>query len=79
MSATGGATLERTGTHEFGHSMGLSHPAGGTDAGNLMHQSKLANNPGMDITADQITQIETDFNAGTLNQADQGVDPRTLP
>lgn len=71
LSSTGGATLERTGTHEFGHSMGLAHPLPGTLPFNLMHQSQLGNNPGMTITPDQAVQIETDFNAGHLNQRGQ--------
>ena len=79
LSVTGGATLERTGTHEFGHSMGLRHPGAGNLPGNLMQQSKVRNNPGMEITPDQVLLIEADYGAGRLNQADQGIDPRTLP
>jgi len=81
LTALGGATLERTGAHELGHTFGLDHPPGGglgALPGNLMNQSG-APNPGLQITEAQVMHIETEFNAGRLNGQDQGIDPRVLP
>jgi len=72
-TATGGATLERTGAHEFGHSAGLNHPATGTMDGNLMHQTRRPN-AGMGITEGQIRHIQREYSAGRLNRGGQ-----TLP
>ena len=72
------ASFERTGAHEFGHTLGLNHPPAGTVPGNLMHQT-LAGGAGLEITEAQAMNVETEFNAGRLNGPDQGLDPQTLP
>ena len=69
-SASGGATLERTGAHETGHSAGLDHPAQGTASGNLMNQT-IRPDAGKNITPDQIKQISNAFKKGKLNQGAQ--------
>jgi hypothetical protein len=72
------ASFERTGAHEFGHTLGLDHPPPGTVPGNLMHQT-LAGGAGLEITEAQVMTVETEFNTGRLNGSDQGVDPQVFP
>ncbi|HEX7734847.1 MAG TPA: SpvB/TcaC N-terminal domain-containing protein [Ktedonobacteraceae bacterium] len=69
-SVTGNGTLERTGTHELGHSMSLVHPVPGTLPGNLMHQTAQPN-AGLNVNFAQITHIQTQHNLGNLNQGAQ--------
>jgi len=68
--ANGGATLERTGAHEFGHTANLQHPAIGTMPGNLMNQT-VRPDAGTKITPDQIKQILQSNKDGKLNQGQQ--------
>lgn len=77
LSVTNKATLDRTAPHEFGHTMNLNHPSS-VQPLNLMNQSKPSNQPGLQITEQQVLQMEQDFKNGRLNGSDQGVDPRTL-
>jgi hypothetical protein len=70
LSASGGATLERTGAHETGHSADLDHPAAGSAPGNLMNQS-WRTDAGTKITPDQIKQMKNDFDKGKLNHGRQ--------
>ena len=63
-SLAGNATLERTGSHEFGHTAGLKHS---TDSNNLMKQTRDPN-AGMKITEDQILKIVNDYNNDKLNK-----------
>jgi RHS repeat-associated protein len=63
-SLDGNATLERTGSHEFGHTAGLKHS---TDTNNLMKQTRDPN-AGMKITEDQILKIVNDYNDNKLNK-----------
>ena len=63
----GKGTLERTGTHESGHSANLKHPAKGTTDGN---QTKRPN-AGMKLTKEQILQIKKDYNDKKLNRGKQ--------
>jgi hypothetical protein len=76
-TAAGGATLERTSAHEFGHTAGLDHPAAGTRPNNLMNQTSAAD-AGLVIEEADVFLMETNFNNGLMNHPDQGVDPRTL-
>jgi RHS repeat-associated protein len=70
LSASGGATLERTGAHEIGHSADLDHPRAGSAPGNLMNQSGRPD-AGTKITPDQIKQMKNDFDKGKLNHGRQ--------
>jgi RHS repeat-associated protein len=73
-TSTGRGTLERTSSHELGHTLyqdGGSgsynvHPAPGTKPGNLMNQTAQPD-AGMKLTPQQRQQIINDFNAGKLN------------
>jgi len=67
---TGDGTLERTGSHEVGHSANLKHSTVGQENGNLMHQTGQPN-AGKEITKDQILKIEKDHNNGNLNKGQQ--------
>uniref|UniRef100_UPI0026328881 RHS repeat-associated core domain-containing protein n=1 Tax=Flavobacterium sp. TaxID=239 RepID=UPI0026328881 len=65
---TGGATLERTGSHELGHSGGRHHPR--TNEKNLMHQTSNKN-AGTKINYQQVLQMLKDYENGLLNQGKQ--------
>ncbi len=73
-TVNGEATLERTVSHELGHSMYqyggfgnfTGHPSVGTESGNLMNQSHR-DDAGMKITSEQRIQIRNDFYNGKLN------------
>jgi RHS repeat-associated protein len=69
-TATGLATLERTGAHELGHGVTLEHPIPGTQNGNLMHQT-FQPNAGIKVTGDQIDQIKNAAKNGQLNSGRQ--------
>ncbi|MGE5317556.1 MAG: RHS repeat-associated core domain-containing protein [Chloroflexota bacterium] len=70
---TGGGTLERTGSHELGHSGKLKHPTSGTMDGNIMHQTKQPN-AGVKVTKDQIFKIKKYYDDGELNQGKQKIE-----
>lgn len=71
---TGGGTVERTSSHELGHSLYqhggstgfVGHPAPGTNSGNIMNQTGRPD-AGMQLTPAQRQQIIQDFNAGKFN------------
>jgi hypothetical protein len=69
----GTGTLERTVSHELGHSSNQGHPTPGTMNGNLMHQAKQPN-AGMNLTKDQILQMKKDYDDGKLNQGIQKIE-----
>ena len=69
-SEAGLATLERTATHEAGHTANLSHPEKGTLDGNLMHQTARSN-AGKTLTSQQILSIERDYVNKNLNKGKQ--------
>ncbi|MGJ1421039.1 RHS repeat domain-containing protein [Sphingobacterium spiritivorum] len=69
-TATGDATLERTGTHELGHTGTLSHPTQGAMNGNLMHQTGQPN-AGSKITKEQILKMKEAYDKGKLNKGRQ--------
>lgn len=66
----GGATLERTSAHEFGHSGTLTHPNTGSNPGNLMNQTGQPD-AGMKVSKTQILQIENAYKTGGLNHRKQ--------
>ncbi|WP_168204537.1 DUF6443 domain-containing protein [Olivibacter sp. LS-1] len=70
LSAKGNATLERTGSHELGHSAGNKHPDKGTMPGNLMNQSGKAD-AGTKITREQIMDMLKKYEEGKLNNGRQ--------
>jgi hypothetical protein len=69
-SENGAPTLERTSSHELGHSANLRHPKTGTMPGNLMNQSSKSD-AGVKITEDQIKKIQNDYENGNLNGGQQ--------
>ena len=78
--------LKRTGSHEIGHSLSLTHPPDNnsptssalTYPDNLMYQTKRTT--GTQISSWQMEQIVIRLKAGDLNQGDQGVSGApTLP
>jgi RHS repeat-associated protein len=69
-TSTGNGTLERSGSHEVGHSANLEHASRGTMDGNLMHQSRRSN-AGMKLTKAQLLKIKEDYNKGLLNRGRQ--------
>ncbi|MGH2509388.1 MAG: RHS repeat-associated core domain-containing protein, partial [Ktedonobacteraceae bacterium] len=69
-TTTGLGTLERTGTHEAGHSLGLRHPTIGTRNRNLMHQTGQPN-AGMRLRSRQLRRIARHYNQGRMNQGAQ--------
>jgi RHS repeat-associated protein len=75
-SGTRRATLERTGPHEFGHTLNLDHPSPALPS-NLMNQS-TSPQAGMQISEEQVLHAEQEYEDGRLNGDDQGVDPRHL-
>lgn len=64
----GGATLERTSAHEFGHTANLRHADG--YKGNLMVQTK-SDEAGMEILKQQILFMIRDYEEKKLNQGRQ--------
>lgn len=66
----GGATLERTGAHELGHTGTLPHPASGTAPGNLMNQTGQPD-AGSKITKGQIIKMKDAYDKGELNKGRQ--------
>ncbi|MGS2741654.1 RHS repeat-associated core domain-containing protein [Sinomicrobium sp. M5D2P17] len=75
---SGGATLERTGAHELGHSANLPHVSRGTMDSNLMHQSRRPN-AGTKLTKAQILKMKEDYNKGLLNKGRQDYRYRNKP
>ena len=67
---TGGATLERTGSHELGHTGTLPHSTPGIEDGNLMHQTSQLN-AGTQITKEQILKMQKAYDNGELNKGRQ--------
>ena len=65
-----GATLERTSSHEFGHSGTLAHPNAGSSPGNLMNQTGKPD-AGMKVNKSQILQMERAYKTGGLNHRKQ--------
>jgi RHS repeat-associated protein len=79
LSSTGEPTLERTGSHELGHSAGLTfkngvnvHPDAGSMPGNLMNQS-TSPDAGTKVTRDEIMQMYNNFQHGKINKGQQDV------
>jgi RHS repeat-associated protein len=63
----GQSTLERTASHEFGHSATLNHPETGTLNKNIMHQAKEAN-AGKTITESQVLEMEKAYKDNRMNK-----------
>ncbi|MFZ1515365.1 MAG: hypothetical protein WAT21_08205 [Saprospiraceae bacterium] len=73
--ADGSPTLERTGSHELGHTGTLTHEA---PNGNLMLQTGNPN-AGTKITKDQIIQMKNAYDKGDLNKGIQFYDTNVGP
>ncbi|WP_243416386.1 RHS repeat domain-containing protein [Flavobacterium sp. HTF] len=69
-TSTGDATLERTGSHELGHTGTLPHVTPGTMDSNLMHQTSKPN-AGMELTKAQILQMKEAYDKKLLNKGRQ--------
>lgn len=70
-TATGEATLERTGSHETGHNGNLHHPQNPySKEKNIMHQT-WSPGAGMKANYSQILQMLNDFENGKLNKGQQ--------
>lgn len=63
----GEATLERTGSHELGHTGKLRHPINGRMPGNLLNQTSQPD-AGMQVTKEQIFQMIEAYDKGELNK-----------
>ena len=59
-------TIERTVSHELGHSMGLEHPDPDTNPGNLMNQTGRTD-AGLKVDEAQILEIKRIYDLGGLN------------
>ncbi|WP_456312903.1 hypothetical protein [Pseudomonas shirazensis] len=67
------ATLERTGSHELGHTGKLRHPINGTMPSNLLNQTSQPD-AGIKVTNEQILQMKEAHDKGELNKGRQCYD-----
>ncbi|MNT49364.1 hypothetical protein D3C72_1862120 [compost metagenome] len=72
LTTTGEGTIERTFSHEAGHSSGMAyHEDLGKNRGGLMHFSSNKKDAGMKLRESQVLKMESDYKAGLLNQGEQ--------